>query len=79
MSDRAPTPKQVRFHYGKVAKLRAQLQAALNDAHQANVIVYTSYKDESPCFTLYETWDRIKATTEKTLAQAMRNEIRYGS
>lgn len=73
-----PTPKQVRFHYGRIAKLRAKLQEALNDAHDAEVIVYASYSDESPCKTLYETWERIKKTTEKQLANAMREEIRIG-
>lgn len=70
-----PTPKQVRFHYGKIATLRAKLQEALNDAHRAEVIVYDNYDVESPCKTLYETWDRMKTTTEKTLAEAMRTEI----
>lgn len=75
-----PTPKQVRFHYGRIARLRAKLQEALNEAHHAEVIMYDSklYHEQSPCSTLYITWDRIKATTEKQLAQAMREEIRHG-
>jgi hypothetical protein len=51
------------------------LQCALNDAHDAKVIVYADYKSESPCCSLYESWDRFKATTEKQLAEAMRTEI----
>lgn len=74
-----PTPKQVRHHFGKIARLRAKLQEALNDAHHAEVIVYDDYTTQSPCKTLYETWARIKATTEKQLSQAMREEIRYGN
>lgn len=73
-----PTPKQVRFHYGRIAKLRVKLQYALNDAHEAGVIVYAAYSEESPCKTLFETWARIKATTEKQLAEAMREEIENG-
>lgn len=73
-----PTPKQVRFHYGRIAKLRMKLQIALNDAHNTNVISYTDYDTQSPCKTLFETWERIKETTEKQLAQAMREEIADG-
>lgn len=71
-----PTPKQVRFHFAKIARLRWRLQWALNEAHEAKVIVYEDYTDQSPCSTLSETWERIKATTEKQLAQAMRDEIK---
>lgn len=74
-----PTPKQVRYHYGRIAKLRAKLQEALNEAHNAQVLMYDDYETESPCKTLYETWDRIKATTEAQLAQAMREEIKNGN
>lgn len=72
-----PTPKQVRYHFGRIARLRHRLQCALNAAHDAGVIEYepSKYDEESPCSTLYETWNRIKRTTEKKLAQAMRDEI----
>lgn len=72
-----PTPKQVRFHFHKLASLRYRLMGALNDAHEAGVIVYDhkEYYENSPCKTLFETWDRVLATTEKQLAKAMRDEI----
>lgn len=72
-----PTPKQVRYHYGKISRLRWRLQCALNDAHNADVIKYDgkNYEQESPCKSLYECLDRIKATTAAQLAQAMREEI----
>jgi len=73
-----PTPKQVRYHYGRIASLRSRLQDALTAAHNADVIEYEHYDNESPCKTLYETWDRIKITTEKALADAMRQEIKNG-
>lgn len=76
MSDKKPTPKQVRFHYNKIATLRSRLAHALNDAHDAGVLQYEKYTEESPCCTLVDTWERIKKTNEKQLAQAMREEIR---
>jgi len=77
MADKQPTALQVRHHYGKIAKLRHQLQEALNDAHNANVIRYDSkfYNEQSPCKLLYQVWERIKLTTHDQLAQAMRDEI----
>lgn len=70
-----PTPKQVRYHYGKLRNLRFKFIVALNEAHQANVIQYDDYQSQSPCKTFGETWQRVLATTEKQLAQAMREEI----
>lgn len=71
-----PTPLQVRYHFGKIARLCHRLQLALNDAHVARVIDYKDYSSESPCSTLHETWERVKKTSEKQLAEAMREEIR---
>lgn len=70
-----PTPKQVRSHFRRLSRLRYQLQRALDRAHEAEVIEYQDYKTQSPCQSLYETWERIKQTTEKSLAQALRDEI----
>lgn len=72
-----PTPKQVRYHYGQLYRWYWRLQTALNNAHDAGVIEYdkTKYKEEGPCATHWETWDRVKKTTEKQLAAAMREEI----
>lgn len=73
-----PTPKQVRFHFGRIERAHNRLQDALNEAHNANVLVYTDYETQSPCKTNSETWKRILDTTEKQLASAMRQEIRSG-
>lgn len=70
-----PTPKQTRHHYEKITRAYRALSKALNDAHNAKVLVYEDYREESPCYTKYEMEDRILKTTEKALAQAMRDEI----
>lgn len=72
-----PTPKQVRFHYKKIMFHQEKLRAALNDAHDAGVIEYDSklYAEQSPCKTNFQTYDRIKLTTESTRAQAIHEEI----
>lgn len=71
-----PTPKQVRYYFGRIERAHDRLQEALNQAHNADVLVYKDYGAESPCFTNNQTWERILATTEKQLASAMRQEIR---
>ena len=70
-----PTPKQVRHHFGRLSRAYRAMQAALNAAHDAEVLVYKEYEEESPCFTNFQSWERILATTEKQLARAMREEI----
>lgn len=74
-----PTPKQVRYHYARIARLRSRLASALVDAYSVDVIVYEDHETESPCAALYEVWRRIKKSTEKQLAQAMREEIKTES
>lgn len=73
-----PTPKQVRFHYGKCSKLLERLRYALYDAHNADVIVYDSkdFQTIGPCSALNEVISRFNKTTEAQLAAAMREEIR---
>jgi hypothetical protein len=73
-----PTPKQVRYHYKRMMYRWRQLQNALNDAHNASVIKYPdgAYRDEAPCASHWVTRDKIDATTEKNLANAMRSEIK---
>lgn len=73
-----PTPKQVRYHYGKLNKLMDKLQEALVAAHTAEVIVYSQefYKEQGPCFSFWEMNSRVDKTTEKQLAEAMRKEIK---
>lgn len=73
-----PTPRQVRFHYGKITKLVRKLSWALTDAHNHDVIKYEKFAEESPCKCLWDMEQRIEATTEKALASAMREEIRSG-
>jgi len=53
----------------------ANLQQALNEAHDAGVIKYEDYSKESPCFALSLCRERITITTEKALAQSVRDEI----
>lgn len=47
----------------------------MSEAHRAGVLQYLDYAEESPCQTNYETWTRILKTTEKSLVNAMREEI----
>lgn len=75
-----PTPRQVRFHYGKIMRLHHRLANALTEAHSAGVIKYdddlpNSYTELAPCWAHWECHKRIISTTEKALAQAMRQEI----
>lgn len=70
-----PTPKMVRYHYRRLRRAWYQLQKALDDAHNADVIKYEKYQEQSPCQTNWETKTRINATTEKQLAEAFRDEI----
>jgi hypothetical protein len=70
-----PTPKQVRYHYGRVMRAHDKLDAALRAAHFAGVIQYTGWEGVAPCQSHYETEERIKITTQKALAYAMHREI----
>lgn len=71
-----PTPKQVRYHYRRLRRAWYQLQKALDDAHNAEVIEYEeAYSVAAPCSTNFETKKRIEATTEKQLAKAFREEV----
>lgn len=80
-----PTPKQVRYHYGRCRKKIHALLDALNDAHQANVIDYEvtktaegnwRQKHESVCDKLWEALSNFDKATERQLAAAMRTEIK---
>ncbi len=71
-----PTPRQVRLHYAALYKAHNRMQDALNAAHAAGVIHYEgSYTDEAPCWSHWQTWKRIEATTKHQLAEAMKREI----
>lgn len=79
MSDRKPSPSEVRHHYARVHNLHEKLQQALNDAHNANVIVYEGeFRDVAPCHSHWKTLERFETTTQKQLAAAMRTEILRG-
>lgn len=69
-----PTLKQCRYHFKKIARLRYALSKALNDAHTAKVI---DYKDQtlSPCDALYDCWERVGMTTERSIANAVKADI----
>jgi hypothetical protein len=73
------TEQKVRKHLHRIWFHWARLQKALNDAHNAEIIVYGSYTDEGPCFSLYQLKDRLEATTKdaiaKTLHRSLRNEV----
>lgn len=73
-----PSPKQVRYHYGRVIRLHDRLHNALIDAHNAGIIEYSGWDGVAPCQSHSETEKRIVATTQKALACAMRREILYG-
>lgn len=61
--------KRVWYHF-------EQLQAALNEAHNMNLIKYTNYQEESPCQALSETRKRFKLTTEKQISDFIHETIR---
>lgn len=68
-----PTPKQVRDHYKKIRYHLYRLRCALNNAHNVEVIQYGQYAD-GPCAAMDELVQRIETTTEKTRAQAFKQE-----
>ena len=68
-----PTPKQVRYHYKRVMKLRSKLEAAM---YQANKHIFeTPNYETSPFKSLYELETRIKEASIKARAEAMHDEI----
>jgi hypothetical protein len=77
MSDKTPTPKQCRRHYARCRRAYYRLRKALNDAHHAGVIKYDNkrFAETSPCHSVWESEGRFVQSTEKQLAQAMREEI----
>jgi hypothetical protein len=70
-----PTPKQVRYHYGRIMRAWDRLDEALRHAHIRDVIVYSGWDGVAPCQSHMETEERIKKTCEKQLAKAMHSEI----
>lgn len=76
-----PTPKQVRHHYARLKKAHHYLEKVLYEAHSIGVINYPQeeYHSIGPCASHYETWKRIEKTTERQLANAMKEEISRSS
>lgn len=70
-----PASGTVKRHYKRLLSLRRRFQAALNEAHMADVIKYEDQGD-SPCDAFWECWERVEKTTGPQLQQAMRDEIR---
>lgn len=76
-----PTPKQVRHHYAKIAKMRHKLLHALHDAYCAEVIQYSKKEDDSNyeghyvCNALEDMWQKFKRATDKQMVEAIRSEI----
>lgn len=76
-----PTPKQVRYHYKKIAKLRWRLSSALHEAYKADVLKYKNkeedqeYQGHYVCNALEDMWQKFKRATDAQLVEAMRTEI----
>lgn len=72
-----PSPRQVRECMKRIIYHERHLSAALHDAHNKGVIEYDNgnYKDEGPCYSLSQVSERVRKTTDKALARAMRREI----
>lgn len=75
------TEKKVRAHMHRIWFHLDRLQAALNDAHNADVIVYPDgeYRDCAPCASMDELRKRIRLTTNEQVARAVESEIRKGN
>jgi len=71
-----PSPKKVREHYKKIRFHLYRLQVALNNAHNADVIIYDrdKFSAEAPCHTTAELRKRIDITTKEAMARAFREE-----
>lgn len=70
-----PTPKQVRHHFAKCIRLHRQYRRALQDAHNADVIVYPDGVVSPICDTQWEVYRLFKQYTKDQLASAMETEI----
>lgn len=73
----AMTEKQMRRHLRRIWFHFRNLQSALNDAHNAELIKYETY-DQGPCKVLYEVRDRIFTTTEAQVARITHESIKDG-
>ena len=71
-----PTPKSVRFHYKRLKRRLWLLEKALAEAHEADVIEYPdgNFAENAPCASASELRRRIEKTTEKSRANAFREE-----
>lgn len=69
------TERQMRRHLHRIWFHFRNLQAALNDAHNAELIEYEKYED-GPCKALYEVRDRIFATTKEKVARITHESVK---
>lgn len=76
MSNKNPTPKQVRECIRKILYHEWHLSRAYSHAHTMGVMEYSDYKEQSPCFSLYEAENRSYKTTKDQMAKAFKKEIR---
>lgn len=54
-----------------------QLQSALDQAHDAELIVYEGdFKENAPCWALYELERRVEKTTKEQVSKIIHREIR---
>jgi hypothetical protein len=76
--EKMATPKQIRKAYRRLSRLHDALGKAIWNAKQLGLIEYATH-DQSPNESMNELWTRITTTTEKKLAQTMREEIERGT
>ncbi len=82
MSDKKPTPKQVRYHYKKIARLERTLRRSLYEAYRANVVVYkfdketeAEFKGHYVCNALEDMWQKFQRATNERLLEAYHSEV----
>lgn len=70
------TEKQMRKHLRRIYYHVDQLQRALTDAHNKELLMYKDFTEESPCHSLFKCEERIHLTTKDQIAKIIRREIR---
>ena len=68
--------KSVKRHMHRIWFHLDRLQRALNDAHNADVIMYDDYTTEAPCKAMDDLRERVRCTTNAQVAKAVELEIR---
>lgn len=70
------TELQMRKLLKKIWIYRDKLQHALNDAHNAGLIVYEKYPEQAPCWALYEMERRVVASTQEIIAEMVHQSVK---